>query len=135
MPAPVNIQSELERHRASNAARVAMLVEQQYNTEVTRAFQLSFTSGTVGDAVALGRLLFAKGMRLLTPVPEVVSDVWNVRMGVKRNVRELTSEDFVCDLVTVASGVHSCFQTWEFLTDDPAEAAQPHPSPNEPQVS
>jgi hypothetical protein len=130
MPTPVNIQSELDRHRETNATRVQGLVDQQYNTEITRAFELDFTSANESDATGLGRLLFAKGMRLLAGGPEAgPTGTWNLRVGVKRSLRELTSEDFICDLITLASGVHSCFQTWEFLTDDSAEASQPHPCP------
>ncbi len=130
MPTPINIQSELDRHREANAGRVRELVEQQYNTEITRAFELGFTSADEGDATGLGKLLFAKGMRLLTGGPEQgPSGVWNLRVGVKRSLRELTSDDFICDLVTLASGIHSCFQTWEFLTDESAEASQAHPLP------
>ena len=135
MPTPVNIQSELDRLRESNAKRVKELVEQQYNTETTRAFELDFTSANEGDATGLGKLLFAKGMRLLTDGPEMgPTGVWNLRVGVKRSLRELTSEDFICDLVTLASGIHSCFQTWEFLTDNSAEASQPHPLPPDPEA-
>ncbi len=130
MPTPVNIQAELDRHRETNAKRVKDLVDGQYNTETTRAFELNFTSGNEGDATGLGRLLFAKGMRLLAGTPEADREgAWNVRVGVKRSLRELTSQEFICDLITIASGVHSSFQTWEFLTEDSAEGAQPHPSP------
>lgn len=128
MPTPVNIQSELDRHRDVNAARVRELVEQQYNTEITRGFELSFSSQNESDAVGLGRLLFAKGLRLLPPTPSAESDgTWKLRVGVKRSLREVTSEDFICDLITLASGVHSCFSTWQFLSDDVAEHTQPHP--------
>lgn len=130
MPTPVNIQSELDRHREANVGRVQELVEQQYNTETIRAFELDFTSSNEGDATGLAKLLFAKGMRLLTGGPEAgPTGVWNLRVGVKRSLRELTSDEFVCDLVTLASGVHSCFQTWEFLTAEAAEASQPHAAP------
>ena len=134
MPTPVNIQSELDRHRADNAARVKELVDQQYNTEITRGFKLEFSSSNESDAVGLGRLLFAKGLRLLTPTPEVVSaGSWKTGVGVKRSLREITSEDFICDLITLASGVHSCFDTWDFLADEPAEQAQSHPNLPPPQ--
>ena len=128
MPTPVNIQSELDRHRSANTERVAQLVEQQYNTEVTRGFELDLASDNESDAVGLGRLLFAKGLRLLPPTPTENADgSWTLRVGVKRSLREITAEDFICDLITLASGVHSCFQTWEFLTDESAENTQPHP--------
>ncbi len=128
MPTPTNIQSELDRHRAANIVRVQKLVEEQYNTEITRGFELDFSASNEHDAVGLGRLLFAKGLRLLAPTPEQNGNgVWTVRVGVKRSLREITSEDFLCDLITLASGVHSCFETWEFLADDAAEQTQVHP--------
>lgn len=130
MPIPVNIQSELDRHREANAGRVESLIDQQYNTEITRGFALDFTSANESDAVGLGRLLFAKGLCLLTPTPEMeASTVWRTRVGVKRSLRELTSEEFICDLIALASGVHSCFDTWDFLADDAAEQTQAHPDP------
>lgn len=133
MPTPVNIQSELVRHQARNAEQVRQLVEEQYNTEITRGFALEFSSGEEGDAVGLGRLLFAKGLRLLQPEPTEEADGrWWTRVGVKRSLREVTAEDFVCNLVTLASGVHSCFETWDFLADDAAEATQPHPDHPDP---
>ncbi len=132
MPTPTNIQSELDRHRASNAARVQQLVAEQHNTEITRAFELMFTSGTESDSIGLGRLLFAKGMRLLEARPDrEAGSEWQLRVGVKRSLRELTADDFTCDLITLASGVHSCFQTWDFLADTSAEESQPHPRPAE----
>ncbi len=134
MPTPINIQSELLRHRESNALRVQQLVDQQYNTEITRGFELDFTSGNESDAISLGRLLFAKGLLLLMPTPSPASDSrWTLRVGVKRSLREITSEDFICDLITLASGVNSCFETWEFLADDAAEQTQLHPECIDPQ--
>lgn len=127
MPTPTHLQSELDRIRGANSARMETLVEQQYNTEITRPFALRFTADTQSDAQGLMRLLFAKGLRLITPEPVEASDgSWRVEVGAKHNLREMTAEDFVCDLVTVASGVHACFEGWEFLSDDAAELTQQH---------
>ena len=126
MPAPTNIQSELNRHRESNNERIKQLVGQQYNMEITRPFFLRFTARDLEDAVGLSRLLFAKGLRLITPEPRKEDHGWTVEVAVKHNLREITQEDFVCDLITVASGVNARYECWDFLSDDAAEQTQPH---------
>ena len=126
MPTPTNIQAELDRHRADNSRRLQELVNEQYNTEVTRAFLLRFSAAGRDDAASLGRLLFAKGLRLLTLEPERTNGNFEVRAGVKHNLREITREAFICDLITLASGVRATYEGWEFLTEDSAEKSQPH---------
>ncbi len=127
MPTPTNIQAELDRHRAENSRRLEELVNEQYNTEITRAFLLRFKAVDEGDAAGLGRLLFAKGLRLMTMVPERQTDgTFEVRAGVKHNLREITLEPFICDLITLASGVRAIYEGWDFLTELPAEESQPH---------
>lgn len=127
MPTPTNLMSELDRLRAENTSRMEDLVEQQYNTEMTRGFMLRFSSKAQSDAEGLSRLLFAKGLRLLTPEPVQVKDgLWQVLVGVKHSLREVTSEDFVCDLVELASGVNSRFQGWDFVLEESAEQTQMH---------
>ncbi len=126
MPTPTNIQAELERHRASNGERLKQLVDEQYNTEITRAFLLRFSAADRGDAQGLGRLLFAKGLRLMTIEPERQPDgSFEVRAVVKHNLREITQEPFICDLITLASGVHAAYEGWEFLAEGSAEETQP----------
>ena len=126
MPTPTNIQGELERHRVSNNERLKQLVDQQYNMEITRPFFLRFSSQHREDALGLGRLLFAKGMRLLTPEPRQAPHGWTVEVAVKHNLREVTQENFMCDLITLASGVHARYDCWDFLSNDAAEDTQQH---------
>ena len=126
MPTPTNIQSELERHRDTNNERLLKLVDEQYNTEITRPFFLRFSAQKRQDAVGLGRLLFAKGLRLITPEPRKTAQGWQVEVAVKHNLREVTQEDFMCDLITLASGVHARYDCWDFLSDDSAEQTQQH---------
>ncbi len=127
MPTPTNIQAELDWHRSQNGERLQSMVEQQFNTEITRSFVLSFTAAVKSDAEGLGRLLFAKGMRLLTVEPEAAPDGrWIERVVVKHSLREITQEHFLCDLITVASGVRAIYDGWELPSDDSAEETQPH---------
>lgn len=127
MPTPTNIQVELDRHRRSNSERLQAMVEQQFNTEITRSFVLTFTAAVRSDAEALGRLLFAKGMRLLTVEPEAgPKGDWVERVVVKHSLREITQEDFLCDLITVASGVRAIYDGWDLPSEESAEASQPH---------
>lgn len=126
MPTPTNIQSELDRHRETNGERLHHLVDEQYNTEVTRPFFLRFSASDHEDAVGLSRLLFAKGLRLITPEPRKTDHGWRVEVAVKHNLREITQEDFICDLITLASGVHARYDCWDFLSDESAEQTQQH---------
>ena len=127
MPTPTNIQAELDRHRSQNNERRQRLIEQQFNTEITRSCMLTFTAAVKSDAEGLGRLLFAKGMRLLTVEPEAAPDgTWVERVVVKHSLREITQEDFICDLITVASGVRATYDGWELPSEDSAEETQPH---------
>lgn len=129
MSTPTNIQSELNRHRSENATRLQQMVEQQFNTEITRSFVLTFYADDYGDAEGLGRLLFAKGMRLLTLQPEhTESGAYHVRAVVKHSLREITQEDFICDLINLASGVRAIYRGWALLAPDAAEETQPHDS-------
>ncbi len=105
------------------------MVEQQFNTEITRSFVLTFYADDYGDAEGLGRLLFAKGMRLLTLQPEhTESGAYHVRAVVKHSLREITQEDFICDLINLASGVRAIYRGWALLAPDAAEETQPHDS-------
>ena len=124
MPTPTNIQSELVRHRETNNERLERLIGQQYNTEITRPILLRFSAHDRDDAVGLGRLLFAKGFRLITPEPRKADHGWQVEVAVKHNLQE----DFMCDLITLASGVHATYECWDFLSDDSAEQTQQHNS-------
>ena len=128
MPTPTNIQSELNRHRESNNERLRQLMEQQYNMEITRPIFLRFSAHDQQDAVGLSRLLFAKGLRLITPEPQKENHGWTVEVAVKHNLREITQEDFMCDLITLASGVSSRYECWDFLSDESAEQTQQHDS-------
>ena len=49
-----------------------------------------------------------------------------MEVAVKHNLREITQEDFMCDLITLASGVQARYDCWDFLSDDSAEQTQPH---------
>lgn len=126
MAAPVNLQSELVRHRETNNDRVKSLVDQQFNTEITRPFFLRFYTHERQDAVGLTRLLFAKGLRLITPEPVPMRDGWRVEVAVKHNLREVTQEEFTCDLIQLASGVNATYDCWDFLSEDSAEQTQEH---------
>ena len=126
MPTPTNIQNELNRHRDSNNERLKQLVDEQYNTEITRPIFLRFSARDHEDAVGLSRLLFAKGLRLITPEPRKEGHGWTVEVAVKHNLREITQEDFMCDLITLASGVSARYDCWDFLSDDSAEQTQQH---------
>lgn len=126
MPTPTAIQNEVNRHRDLNSNRLKQLVDQQYNTEITRPFLLRFMMRDREDAIGLGRLLFAKGMRLVTPEPQLVADGWRIEVAVKHNLREITQEDFVCDLITMAAGVNGCYECWDFLSEQSAEQTQQH---------
>ena len=126
MPTPTNIQSELNRHREANNDRMKHLVDEQYNVETTHPFFLRFTAGDREDAVGLTRLLFAKGMRLMSAEPRSTANGWLVEVVVKHNLREITQEDFTCDLITLASGVRATYDCWDFLSEDSAEQTQSH---------
>lgn len=127
MPVPTNIQAEFNRHCRQNNERIQALVEQQFNTEITRSFVLTFDAANQSDAEGLGRLLFAKGMRLLTLEPEKQpSSEHRVRAVVKHSLREITQEQFVCDLITVASGVSAIYQGWDLPSEESAEQTQQH---------
>ncbi|WP_419806517.1 hypothetical protein [Terriglobus sp.] len=128
MPTPTNIQNELNRHRDTNSERLKQLVDEQYNTEITRPFFLRFSTGDQEDAVGLSRLLFAKGLRLITPEPRKTDHGWRVEVAVKHNLREITQEDFICDLITLSSGVNARYECWDFLSEDSAEETQSHDS-------
>lgn len=126
MATPTNIQSELIRHRESNNHRLQDLMDQQYNMEITRPFFLRFTAADREDAVGLGRLLFAKGLRLISPEPRQSGGGYVIEVATKHNLREITQEDFMCDLITLASGVHATYDCWDFLSDEAAEQTQHH---------
>ena len=127
MPTPTNIQWELERHRAANSERLKDPVGEQYDTEITRASLLRFTAADRDDAVGLSRLVFAKGMRLLTAEPEQQPNGgFEIRAVVKHNLREITQDNFICDLITLASGLRATYEGWEFLPGSSAEESQEH---------
>ena len=126
MPTPTNIQSELIRHRESNNERLKKMVDDQVNMEMTRPVFLRFSAHQYEDAAGLTRLLFAKGMRLIEPEPQQASHGFTVEVAVKHNLREVTQEDFTCNLITLASGVHATYDCWDFLSDDAAEETQQH---------
>ncbi|GAA3764169.1 ribonuclease E inhibitor RraB [Terriglobus aquaticus] len=126
MPTPTNIQSEIIRHRESNNERLKQMVDDQVNMETTRPVFLRFSAHNYDDAVGLSRMLFAKGMRLIQPEPQQDGHHWTVEVATKHNLRELTQEDFTCDLVTLASGVHATYDCWDFLSNDVAEETQEH---------
>lgn len=126
MPTPTNIQGELNRHRESNNERLKKLLDEQYNTEITRPLFLRFSAHDHEDAVGLSRLLFAKGLRLITPEPRKEGHGWRIEVAVKHNLREITQEDFMCDLITLASGVHGRYECWDFLSEECAEQTQHH---------
>jgi hypothetical protein len=126
MPTPTNIQSEVIRHRESNNERLKKMVDDQVNMEMTRPVFLRFSAKHQEDAVSLSRLLFAKGMRLVQPEPQQNGHHWTVEVAVKHNLREVTQEDFTCDLITMASGVHATYDCWDFLSNDAAEETQQH---------
>jgi len=117
----------LDQQLASNTARMVDLVEQQYNVEVTRSLVLCFSSPEEDCARALNKALFAKGTRVLQQNPEKKpANRFDIRLGVKRRIRDAEREEFVADLVHTASGMNGSYDGWSLLTDEPAEEAQAH---------
>ena len=119
--------ANLDQQLASNTARMAELVDQQYNVEVTRSLVLCFSSPDEDCARALNKALFAKGTRVLQQDPEQKPDSrFHIRVGVKRSLRDAVREEFVADLVHTASGMNASYDGWNLLTDEPAESVQTH---------
>ena len=117
----------LDQQRANNTARIKELIDQQYSVEVTRSLQLCFSTSSEECARALSKALFAKGMRVLTRDPEQKSnDRWNIRVGVKRSLRDVVREEVVSDLVQTAASMHGTYDGWNLLTDEYAEETQQH---------
>ena len=115
----------LEQQLAQNTARMADLLDQQYNVDVNRSLVLCFSSPDEDCARALNKALFAKGMRVLQQDPEKKDDDrYHIRVGVKRSIRDAVREDFVSDLVHTAGGMNGSYDGWNLLTDEPAEETQ-----------
>lgn len=127
MPDEASAKANLDEQLATNTARMADLLNQQYNVEVTRSLVLCFSSPDEDCARALNKALFAKGTRTLGKDPEKKQDDrFHIRVGVKRSIRDAVREEFVRDLVHTASGMNGSYDGWSLLTEDAAEETQPH---------
>lgn len=127
MPNEASAKANLEEQLASNTARIAELVNRQFNVEITRSLVLCFSSPEESCAVAMTRALFAKGTRVLQIEPDKKSDGrYHIRVGVKRSIRDTIREDFVADMVHTAAGMNGSYDGWNLLMDEPAEETQMH---------
>lgn len=119
--------ANLDEQLATNTARMANMLDQQYNVEVTRSLVLCFSSPDEECARALNKALFAKGTRVLQKDPEKKQDDrFHIRVGVKRSIRDAVREEFVSDMVHTASGMNGSYDGWSLLTEDAAEETQLH---------
>lgn len=126
MTTEAKAKENLEQQLANNTARMKELVDQQYNVEVTRSIVLCFSSADEECARALTKALFAKGTRVLQRDPEKQGDRYQIRVGVKRSLRDTVREEFISDLVHTASGMNGSFDGWSLLAEEPAEETQTH---------
>ncbi|SEC57052.1 ribonuclease E inhibitor RraB [Terriglobus roseus] len=124
MTTEASAKENLDQQLANNTARLKELVDQQYNVEVTRSIVLCFSSDDDECARALIKALFAKGTRVLQPEPEKRGDRFQIRVGVKRSLRDTVREEFVSDMVHTASGMNGTFDGWNLLGEESAEQAQ-----------
>jgi hypothetical protein len=126
MPTESNAKDHLDQMLAHNTARLAELVEQQYNVEITRSVGLFFSSPDEECAKSLIKALFAKGTRVLSPQPEKDGDLFRIRVGVKRSLRDSVREEFTKDMVETAAGMNGQYDGWDLLSEDSAEQTQTH---------
>ena len=57
-------------------------------------------------------------------LPDGRFEVWAV---VRHSAREVTQDEFVCDLITLASGVQASYEGWTLLAGDPAAEMSTQP--------
>jgi regulator of RNase E activity RraB len=126
MPNEASAKENLDQQLANNTVRMKELVDQQYNVEVTRSIVLCFSSADEECARALTKALFAKGTRVLQRDPEERDGRFQIRVGVKRSLRDTVREEFVADLVQTANAMNSRFDGWNLLAEEPAEETQTH---------
>lgn len=126
MPNEAIAKENLDQQLANNTVRMKELVDQQYNVEVTRSIVLCFSSADEECARALTKALFAKGTRVLQRDPEERDGRFQIRVGVKRSLRDTVREEFVADLVHTASGMNGSFDGWDMLGEETAEETQMH---------
>jgi hypothetical protein len=121
-----DVKEVLQHQLESNTAHLKELVDQQYNVDITRSIVLFFSAPEEECAKALIKALFAKGTRVLTPYPEKDGDVYRIRVGVKRSLRDSVREDFTRDMVETAAGMNASYDGWDLLADEAAEQTQLH---------
>jgi hypothetical protein len=126
MTTDASAKEHFDQQVAKNTARLKELIDQQYNVEITRSIVLHFSSPEEDCAKALIKALFAKGTRVLTPYPEKNGDVYCIRVGVKRSLRDSVREEFTRDMVDTADGMNSSYDGWDLLADEAAEQTQLH---------
>ena len=130
MAAELREKENLDQQLANNSVRIKeLVVDQQYNVEVTRSLVLCFSCPEEECARALSKALFAKGTRVLTRDPhQKTNGRWGIRVGVKRSLRDAVREEFVADMVHTAASMNGTYDGWNLLTDEPAEQVQKQPS-------
>jgi hypothetical protein len=126
MTTEASVKEHLDQQIEKNTTRLKELVDQQYNVEITRSVVLFFSAPEEDCAKALIKALFAKGTRILTPYPENDGDLFRIRVGVKRSLRDSVREEFTRDMVATAAGMNGSYDGWDLLSDDAAEMTQKH---------